>query len=165
LSTSTVLIRLASPTDSPVLAQLRYEFRAELDSVIEPTSVFLERCSSWMAQRLSSGSPWRCWTAIAAGSIVGTIWLQLVEKLPNPVGHLDSHGYISSVYVKPDCRGLGIGSDLLRECLRTCDAEAVDAVFLWPSAKSRGLYQRHGFVVSDDLLQRRRRSDRAPKYL
>jgi hypothetical protein len=31
----------------------------------------------------------------------------------------------------------------------------VDAIFLWPTDRSRALYQRLGFKVSDDLLQRR----------
>jgi ribosomal protein S18 acetylase RimI-like enzyme len=152
---STRIIRAAAPGDAPTLAQLRYQFRAELDPSTEPAAVFLERCSAWMAQRLVSGSHWRCWIAEEGDRILGTVWLQVVEKLPNPVGHLESHGYVSSVYVEPERRGDGIGSELLRECLRACDAEGVDAVFLWPTDRSRALYQRLGFKVSDDLLQRR----------
>ena len=71
------------------------------------------------------------------------------------LGHLAYHGYVSSVFVQPGRRQSGIGSALLAACLRQCEAEGIDAVFLWPTERSRPLYQRHGFAVRDDLLERR----------
>lgn len=108
-----------------------------------------------MGQRLQEGGTWRCWVAVLGGTLVGTIWLQLIEKLPNPVGHLERHGYISSVYVVPELRNGGLGSALIEACLAECARQGVDAVFLWPTARSRPLYQRYGFAVRDDLLERR----------
>jgi hypothetical protein len=32
----------------------------------------------------------------------------------------------------------------------------VDRLVLWPTPESRTLYERHGFAVRDDLLERRR---------
>jgi ribosomal protein S18 acetylase RimI-like enzyme len=152
---SGVTIRLAEPTDATALAQLRYDFRASQDPVTEPEADFLERCTSWMAMRLVPGSSWRCWIAEEAGQLVGTIWLQLIEKIPNPVAEAESHGYISSVYVDPARRGAGLGSRLLDTCMRVCMEEGVDAAILWPSPRSRRLYERHGFAVREDLFERR----------
>ncbi len=73
----------------------------------------------------------------------------------SPVGHLGRHGYISSLYVVPDLRNAGIGSALMEACLAECGRRGVDAVFLWPTARSRPLYLRHGFAVREDLLERR----------
>jgi GNAT superfamily N-acetyltransferase len=89
--------------------------------------------------------------------VVGTIWLHRIEKLPNPVGEAETHGYVSSLYVDPACRGEGLGGRLLGACLEACLAEGVDAVILWPTPRSRSLYQRHGFAVREDLLERRLR--------
>jgi ribosomal protein S18 acetylase RimI-like enzyme len=139
-----------------VLAQLRYAFRAELDPPIEDQDGFVERCTTWMTERLGSGGSWLCWVALLNDTMVGTVWLQQVEKLPNPAGHPGFHGYVSSVYVAPEVRNSGIGSALLRACLVEADSRGLDAVFLWPSARSRALYERHGFAVRDDLLERRR---------
>jgi N-acetylglutamate synthase-like GNAT family acetyltransferase len=86
---------------------------------------------------------------------VGTLWLQLVEKLPNPGDETELHGYVSSVYVAPALRNEGVGTGLLTACLAECDALAIDAVFLWSTPDSRRLYERHGFAVRDDLLDRR----------
>jgi GNAT superfamily N-acetyltransferase len=108
-----------------------------------------------MRDRLASGGTWRCWVASAQGKLVGTTWLGLIEKLPNPAGHLERHAYISSVYVVPARRNSGIGSALLGACLDECRRQGVDSVFLWPTPRSRGLYERHGFAVRDDLLERR----------
>jgi GNAT superfamily N-acetyltransferase len=155
VSSSQFRIRRAGPTDAPELARLRYAFRTELDPPTEEESEFVRRCTGWMTASLSPGGAWRCWVAELGGTLVGTLWLQLIEKLPNPVGHPVWHGYVSSVYVVPELRNAGIGSGLLTACLDECRGLAVDAVFLWPSSRSRALYQRHGFQVRDDLLELR----------
>ena len=151
----TLKIRPATPADVAELARLRYEFRIELDPPVEAEGEFVKRCGAWMTKQLDPGGVWRCWVAESGSVLVGTIWLQVIEKLPNPVGHLGFHGYISSVYVRPGLRNGGIGSALMVACLAECSALGIDAVFLWPTARSRSLYQRHGFVVRDDLLERR----------
>ena len=110
---SNLKVRLADPADAGVLARLRYGFRAELDPPVEAEEAFVGRCTEWMAQQLR-GKAWRCWMAVLEDVAVGTLWLQLIEKLPNPVGHPDYHGYVTSVYVVPHLRNAGIGSALLR---------------------------------------------------
>jgi GNAT superfamily N-acetyltransferase len=137
------------------LAGLRFAFRAEQERPSEPEAAFLERCARWMAARLESPAPWRCWVVESNGVLDGTVWLQLLEKLPNPVGEPEWHGYISSLFVRPEVRGHGLGSGLLVTALAECDRRGCDAVVLWPTPRSRSLYLRHGFAVGDDLLERR----------
>jgi dodecin len=148
-------IRRATPSDAPELARLRYAFRTELDPSVESESAFIERCTAWMAEHLGRGNVWLCWVAVVGTTLVGTVWLQLIEKLPNPVGHPGRHGYMSSVYIVPELRNAGIGSALLDACLAETQALGVDAVFLWPTSRSRTFYARHGFGVREDLLERR----------
>jgi GNAT superfamily N-acetyltransferase len=152
---SRVSVRLARPADAAVLARLRYEFRASHDLAIEPEAEFFARCAKWMKRQLRPVSSWRCWVAEEEETVIATAWLQVIEKLPNPVDEAESHGYISSLYVVPARRAAGIGSRLLETCLRACLEAEVDAVILWPTPRSRRLYERHGFTVRDDLLQRR----------
>lgn len=148
-------VRRAGPGDAVELARLRYAFRAELDPPHESESAFVQRCTSWMAKQLGPEGVWRCWVAALGTSLIGTAWLQLIEKLPNPVGHLGFHGYVSSVYVIPQLRNAGVGSALLAACLEEARRDGVDALFLWPTSRSRPLYERHGFGVREDLLERR----------
>jgi GNAT superfamily N-acetyltransferase len=149
---SQATIRPGERRDVPALARLRYEFRAGHDAPIESEAEFLARCAEWMEARLAPGGSWSCWLAEEAGRAVGTIWLQRIEKLPNPVAEAESHGYVSSLYVVPSSRGAGLGSRLLGVCLEACQAEGMDAVILWPTPRSRSLYRRHGFAVREDLL-------------
>jgi GNAT superfamily N-acetyltransferase len=105
--------------------------------------------------RLAGSSNWRAWLAEGEGNAVGTIWLQLVEKIPNPVAELEWHGYITSLFVRESFRGRELGSRLLRAALDACEEKGVDGVILWPTPQSRSLYTRQGFVVSDQIMQRR----------
>jgi GNAT superfamily N-acetyltransferase len=143
------------PADAFELASLRYAFRTERRPASEAEAGFIQRCTEWMAERLASNRNWRCWVAVTEGRLVATIWLQLIEKLPNPVEETEIHGYVTSVYVAPPYRNSGLGTALLTASLAECDALGVDSVFLWSTAESRELYQRHGFAVRGDLLDRR----------
>jgi GNAT superfamily N-acetyltransferase len=137
-------VREATPDDVPALAELRWEFRAlRGQPVTEPHDDFVTRCAAWMRERLSRGE-WRAWLAEDGGRVLGNVWVHPIDKLPNPIDELERHAYLSNLYVSPDARG-GVGSRLL------------DAAIAWASAndRSRPLYARHGFAVSDTFLAKR----------
>ena len=146
-------IRLAAAADARRLAELRYEFRASLNQAVESEAEFLARAGPWMAQRLSATGSWRCWVAERDGEVIGHLWLQLIEKVPNPAPELESHAYITNVYVRPVARGEGIGQALVEAALEYCREQHVDSVILWPTQQSRTLYARNGFAVPSDIMQ------------
>lgn len=147
------MIRPATADDAAILARLRFEFRASFGAVEEAETDFLPRCERWISDRLRTGGSWSAWLAASDGSPVGTVWLQWIEKIPNPVAELEWHGYITNLYVRERFRGNRLGTALLDTALAACRARGVDAVFLWPTPRSRNLYLRHGFAVRDDLMQ------------
>ena len=146
-------IRLAIATDAPALAELRYTFRSSAGAVSEGESEFVGRCRHWMEKRLREDGPWRCWVAERGHELVGNLWAQLVEKIPNPVGEPERHAYVTNFYVRECERGRGTGSLLLSAALDWCRESDVHAVILWPTERSRSLYLRHGFAVREDLLE------------
>ena len=146
-------VREAIAADAPALAPLRWEFRAPLGAVTEAEGAFVARCAAWMAARLGAGDAWRAWVAESAGEVVGTIWVGLIEKLPNPTPEPEEHAYVTNVYVRPAARGAGVGSALLRAALAWCEGRGVHAVVLWPTARSAPLYRRHGFDTPAALLE------------
>jgi hypothetical protein len=79
-------IRSASTRDAALLAGLRFEFRGAIDPVAETKAAFVERCAAWMTPRLEAAGAWRCRVADTGRAVVGTVWLELVEKLPNRSG-------------------------------------------------------------------------------
>lgn len=148
-----VNIRLAAVSDAPALAGLRYEFRSSVGVVSERESEFIARCRRWMQERLREGGPWRCWVAERGQELVGNLWAQLIEKIPNPVVEPERHAYVTNFYVRERERGRGTGSLLLSAALGWCREAYVHAIILWPTERSRSLYLRHGFAVREDLLE------------
>lgn len=147
-------MRRATAADAGALARLRYEFRAALGSAAESEAAFVGRAVLWMRARLIAGGPWHCWVVEAdGGDIAGHLWLQLIEKVPNPAPEFEQHAYITNVYVGPAARGAGAGQSLLDAALAFCREARVDSVVLWPTARSRTLYARYGFAVRDDIME------------
>ena len=148
-----VTIRVAAPADAPALARFRWEFRRTLGSPIEDEPAFVDRCAPWMAVRLEPPGGWRCWLAESGHQIVGHVWVQRFEKIPNPTAEREHHAYLSNLFVRPPWRGRGIGARLLDVALDWCRAASIDRVILWPTERSRTLYERRGFAVRDDVME------------
>src|SRR6266571_706054 len=87
------------------------------------------------------------------GQLIGNLWLQLVEKIPNPRSEPEHHAYITNFYIQEPARRQGTGSRLLKTTLDWCKASHVHVVILWPTDKSRSLYERYGFAVRADLME------------
>jgi GNAT superfamily N-acetyltransferase len=149
-----ITIREARSADAAALAVLRYRFRAELGAPVEGEASFVGRAAPWLRERLGR-PPWRAWVAEGrSGAIAGTVFLQLVEKLPNPVAEAEAIGYITNLFVERSYRGCGIGGQLLQTALAACAPDEVDALILWPTPESVALYRRAGFAAPESLLER-----------
>jgi GNAT superfamily N-acetyltransferase len=144
-------IRIATPADAEALAHLRYALRSKPND-IESESTFLKRCHGWMTAHLEQPF-WRAWVLEEDDQIIGALWLQLIEKIPNPTAESEMMAYITNVFVNEDSREKGLGSSLLSAALEFCQRENINTVILWPSQKSRTLYERHGFAVREDVME------------
>jgi GNAT superfamily N-acetyltransferase len=145
-------VRRALPADADALAQLRYAFRLERRPATESDEAFTRRCSNWMRPRLRGDSRWTAWVAERERRLIGQVWLQIVEKLPNPGPESELHAYLSNFFVLPRERNSGAGTQLLRAAVAHCRSSGVDTVFLWPTERSVALYRRTGFGPPSDLL-------------
>lgn len=148
-----VNIRLASPDDAATLAKLRFDLRASMHEIREDEAEFLERCTRWMSERLRADSRWRCWIAELAGVQAGSVWVQLIEKIPNPIAAPEHYVYLTNFYVRPEHRSKGVGSKLLAEALAWSRSRNAELVLLWPTERSKSLYERHGFLPAEDFME------------
>jgi GNAT superfamily N-acetyltransferase len=145
-------IRRATARDIAGLARLRYLFRSTLAAPNEDENAFLARCEAWMSARLDDGR-WFCWVAEGPDGLLGNVWIQLVEKIPTPTDEPEEHAYLTNFFVLDEVRGRGIGSQLMTQLLDWSARRRVHAVFLWPTTRTRGLYERHGFRADGDAMQ------------
>lgn len=145
-------IRAATPQDAPRLADLRWEFRSGGAPSIETREAFIERCATWMRRELSAPTVWRAWVAERDAVVVGQVWLQTFQKLPNPTEEAEQQAYLSNLYVTPSERG-GAGTKLLAAAIAWARAHDIDYVVLWPSARSVTLYERCGFTQRGRVME------------
>jgi GNAT superfamily N-acetyltransferase len=146
-------VRIATESDAALLATFRYELRSSLDQVIENEERFTERCAAWMRDRLRNGSSWKCWIAEYEEQPVGNAWVQLIEKIPNPVSEAEHYVYLTNFYIREKYRAKGVGSMLLAAALGWAKANDVHTAILWPTERSKSWYLRHGFSAAHDLMQ------------
>jgi GNAT superfamily N-acetyltransferase len=150
-------IRLATLEDCPALAEMRYRFRNETEPATETKSRFVRRCTVWMRKRFrKASSPWRCWVLDDGKQLLGHVWVQLFEKVPNPVkDETELHAYVTNFYVVPEMRGHGLGKRLLDKALLWCGVQGTDTIILWATLKSRSLYRRCGLAEPADIFELR----------
>lgn len=60
------------------------------------------------------------------------------------------HWYLPAIGVAPAWQGRGFGAALMRPVLERCDAEGLPAYLEASSARSRALYERHGFQTLEE---------------
>jgi GNAT superfamily N-acetyltransferase len=147
-----IKVRPATESDALTLAKLRYEFRSLFHQVREDEATFVERCTVWMRERLRSESLWKCWIAESQDTAVGDVWVQLVEKIPNPIEEPEYYIYLTNFYVREQYRNHGIGSMLLSEILDWARSTNVKTVILQPTERSKAFYTRHGFATAEDFM-------------
>ena len=145
--------RVATESDALTLARLRYEFRSLFHQVREDEVAFIERCTVWMRERLRSESLWKCWIAELQDTAIGNVWVQLVEKIPNPIEEPEYYIYLTNFYVREQYRRDGVGSMLLSEILAWSRSKDINTIILWPTERSKPFYMRHGFATAEDFMQ------------
>jgi len=147
-----MIIRLASAGDAVTLARLRLELRSSSHTIVEDEQAFLARCESWMSERLRKETDWQCWIAEREASVVGAVWAQLIEKIPNPVAEPESYVYLTNFFVRAEYRSEGVGAQLLAAVLEWSKSKNAERVILWPTERSRTFYLRHGFSFAGDTM-------------
>jgi GNAT superfamily N-acetyltransferase len=142
----TPTIRLATGDDLDELARLRWQLYTEQEPHEEPFEAYVERFTMFARGALARDE-WRSWCAEDGGRLVAAVWLQAVPRIPAP-GHGDPRpiGYVTNMYVEPEHRSQGLGSQMLQELVTHCEAGGFELVIAWPAEAAYGFYERNGFT-------------------
>ena len=144
-------IRKAKAADADELARMRWEFTVELHHADDDRDAFRARFSSALGDFLQSGR-WTIWVAEAADRLVGTVWVERVDKVPRPYERPEQWGYVTNVYVAPENRNAGIGRRILDAAIKEATTSNWELLLLWPSELSGEFYARAGFQSGTDAL-------------
>jgi DNA-binding MarR family transcriptional regulator/GNAT superfamily N-acetyltransferase len=84
-----------------------------------------------------------CWIAESEGEILGSIFVVQVD---------DATAQLRLLYVEPRARGRGVGSRLVKECLRFAERAGYERVRLWTNdvlTSARRIYEAAGFQITE----------------
>jgi len=153
------VVREARESDIEVLARHRAEMFRDMGQLAPHQEEALERATaSYLRDALPRGE-YFAWVAEpheGTPSIIGGAGVQLRPILPRPrVGadelELGPEAIVLNVYVEPDWRRRGIGEALMRTLLDALEERGIRRVVLHASVEGRGLYERLGFVATNEM--------------
>ena len=152
-------IRQASPSDIPLIAHHRAAMFREMGKLAVHQMEALQRATeSYLRGALPSGE-YIAWVVEDTGTpptAIGGAGAQIRSILPRPHPGSDEleHGpeaIVLNVYVEPPWRRGGIGDALMRAVLDGLAARGIRRIVLHASDDGRRLYERLGFVATNEM--------------
>jgi GNAT superfamily N-acetyltransferase len=153
-----IQVRFAQPADADVIGYHRARMFQEMGQIPNHLYKTFERRSQERVRELLVSGEYVGWLASgpgAAGKIVAGAGVQLRKVLPHPAGE---HGFaegskavIINVYTEPEWRRKGIAELLLKRIIEWSREQKLDRLVLHASRQGRSLYERLGFVLTNEM--------------
>ena len=152
-------VREAEVVDISVLARHRAAMFRDMGQLAAHQEAPLERATAaYLREALPTGE-YLAWVALDTGAppaIVGGAGVLLRPILPRPRPGTDElelgpEGIVLNVYVEPAWRRLGVGGVLMRVLLDALARRGIRRIVLHASADGRRLYERLGFVPTNEM--------------
>ena len=140
-------------SDLSDLAALRYQWRSvERDEQGLSHEEFEASFREWYGAHRASHVGY---LATVGDVRVGCAWLVVIDRVPGPGKFLRLSGMVQSVYVLPEYRSRGIGSEMMGTLCDEARSMGLDYLMVHPSIESFPFYRRLGFAGADKALELR----------
>ena len=164
---SGLLIREAGVDDIPVLARHRAAMFRDMGSIRpELEAPLIAATASYLSSALPRGD-YLGWIAQAPEGVaaIGGAGVQLRPLVPRPLPagdglELGPEAIVLSVYVEPAWRRRGVGEALMQTLLAALTHKNINRIVLHASPDGRNLYERLGFVQTNEMRFEPSPSDR-----
>lgn len=155
-------IRLATIDDVDIIADHRARMFDEMGDVQPGTFEALRARSGERLREFFNRGEYIGWLAISVGRpdlIVGGAGVQLREVLPHPIYQGENrggvakgrHAIVINVFTEPEWRRQGIAEVLMQRIIEWAQVEQLDSLVLHASEAGRSLYERLGFVRTNEM--------------
>ena len=152
------MIRRAGAADAAVLARHRAEMFRDMGELPAASYAGLVAASlAHFVEALPAGR-YHGWLAVRLDrpvEVVAGAGLQLIERLPRPDAQgrviAASEGYVFNVFTERPWRRRGVAERLMREVIECARAHGIGRLTLHASAEGRLLYQKLGFVATNEM--------------
>jgi len=156
------LVRRATLADAAAIARHRARMFHDMNEISdEAYDDFLAASQAWTERGLTSGE-YIGWLAVPKdqpGLIVAGAGVQLRQVPPHPCRPAREgkkfakgrHAIVLNVFTEPDWRKRGAANLLMEEILRWARAEKLDRLVLHASDAARALYDRMGFIATNEM--------------
>ena len=156
------MIRPATVEDVDTIAEHRARMFDEMGQVPPEAFETLRAKSRDRLQDLITRGEYVGWLAAPARDaniVAGGAGIQLREVLPHPLSRADQwigiaegrHAIIINVFTEPEWRRQGLAVLLLQRIIEWARAERLDRLVLHASEAGRALYERLGFVGTNEM--------------
>jgi GNAT superfamily N-acetyltransferase len=160
--TETFCIRLATPADAPVIALHRVRMFEEMGDLTGPAfEVLRAQAEARLESMLQRGEyvGWLGSPADRPDEVAGGAGVQLRLVLPHPSRTPEGevtvaegkHAIVLNVYTEPAWRRHGLAEQLMHQVLAWARQERLDRLVLHASDDGRRLYERLGFVATNEM--------------
>jgi GNAT superfamily N-acetyltransferase len=111
----------------------------------------MENFAVWVRPRLEDGS-YVGWIVSKEGRVVAGAGMWLMEFPPHWMDAEAKRAYLLNFYVEPGCRGHGLAYALLKTTVEDARRRGIKVVSLHASKFGKPLYERNGFVASNEMM-------------
>lgn len=160
--TERVRVRLATVEDADLIAGHRVRMFQEMGllppELIEPLR---SRARERLSVLLGTGEylGWLASAPESPGTVVAGAGVQRRQVFPHPRRHADGsvvvatgrHAIVLNVFTEPPWRRQGVAKLLMRHILEWARSDRLDRLVLHASAEGRPLYERLGFVPTNEM--------------
>lgn len=155
------LIRRAQPEDVPVIAWHRARMFQDMGEISQATfDGLFNETRTWTARALATGEyiGWLGAPKEKPAAIAGGAGVQLRQAPPHPCRPPKNgafakgkHAIVLNVFTEPEWRRRGLALLLMQEIVRWARTEQLDQLVLHASNDARRLYERMGFVATNEM--------------
>jgi GNAT superfamily N-acetyltransferase len=154
------VVRRALPSDARVIARHRAEMFSDMGQL--PPVLYQElvdRSVEYLQQAVASGE-YAGWLATREGAadVIAGAGVQLRRILPRPITFEGAsrivpgrEGIVLNVFTERPWRRKGLGGLLMQHVLEWASAERLDRLVLHASDEGRAMYDRLGFVSTNEM--------------